>query len=65
MEIEPLIFEDQMKAFLTLPHIERLAEYKLVMKTRDQDLIGRYRQAIKTGNNAWLARLRKEFIKDT
>lgn len=61
MEIEPAKFEDQMRVFLVLPDVDRLREYKLVMATRSQDLRSRYRKAVQTGNNSWIARLRKEF----
>jgi hypothetical protein len=62
MNIEPLVFEDQMKVFLTLPDVERLREYKQFMKTRNQDLIGRYRRAVEADNKSWIARLRKELL---
>lgn len=65
MEIDPLEFEDQMRVFLTLPNLERLREYGKIMRTRDQVLINRYRQAIQTGNNALLARLRKDIANDS
>lgn len=58
MDIEPLEFEDQLKVFLTLPHMERLREYRVVMSSRNMDLIRRYRIAIKTSNQTVLSRIR-------
>ena len=60
MNIEPLEFEDQLKVFLTLPHVERLREYAEVMRTRDNELIGMYRRAVETDDPTLLARIRKK-----
>ena len=60
LDIESLEFEDHLRVFLTLPHMEYLREYGRFMKTRNQALIGRYRQAYKTDNQRRLARLRKD-----
>lgn len=60
MDIEPLEFEDHLKVFLKLPHVQQLREYKLFMQNRDQVLIDRYREAVRTGNSAKIARLRKK-----
>jgi|SRR3990167_3512913 len=59
MEVEPLEFEDQLRVFLTLPHMQRLRDYKRVMYTKDRILISRYRMAIQTGNLTLIARIRK------
>ena len=59
MDIEPLEFEEHLRVFLTLPNVQRLREYKRFMQTRDQILINRYRDAIKTGNTARITRLKK------
>mgnify|MGYP001610040587 FL=1 len=59
MDIEPLEFEEHLRVFLTLPNVQRLREYKRFMQTRDQILINRYRDAIKTGNSARITRLKK------
>ncbi len=59
LDIESLEFTDHLKVFLTLPHVEKLREYQAFMCTRNQSLIGRYRDAYATGNNRRLARLRK------
>ena len=60
MEIEPLEFEDHLKVFLTLPHMERLREYAKVMRTRALPIINRYRTAITTNNTKVLQKIRKE-----
>ena len=60
MEIEPLEFEDHLKVFLTLPHMERLREYARVMRTRTLPIINRYRTAITTNNTKVLQKIRKE-----
>lgn len=59
MGIEPLEFEEHLRVFLTLPNVQCLREYKRFMQTRDQVLINRYRDAIKTGNSARISRLKK------
>ena len=59
MDIKPLTFEDNMRAFLTLKHIECLEEYSLVMKTRDMALINRYRAATRAEDIAQIIKLRK------
>ena len=59
MDIEPLEFEEHLRVFLTLPNVQRLREYKRFMQTRNQILINRYRDAIKTGNSARISRLKK------
>ena len=59
MEITPLEFEDHLKVFLALPHMERLREYAKVMHTRDLQLINRYRTAIETDNYRILLKIRK------
>lgn len=64
MEIETLQFEDQLRVFLTLPHMQSLREYKRVMSTKDKDLIARYRKAVATGNVSWLSKLRKKIADD-
>ena len=58
-DIEPLTFEDNMRAFLTLKHIECLEEYSRVMKTRDMALINRYRAATRAEDTAQIIKLRK------
>lgn len=60
MNIEPMCFEDHLKVFLTLPQYERLQEYHSVMKTRNMELIRRYRLAVDTDNTHLLARVRKK-----
>ncbi len=60
LSIESLEFEDHLKVFLSLPQIEKLREYGLFMRTRNQSLIQRYRIAYATSNPRRLARLRKE-----
>lgn len=60
LDIESLEFTDHLKVFLTLPQVEKLREYGKFMRTRNQSLIGRYRDAYATGNNRRLARLRKD-----
>lgn len=60
LDIDSLEFEDHLKVFLTLPHIEKLREYGSFMRTRNQSLINRYRTAYETSNVRRLARLRKE-----
>ena len=59
MDIEPLEFEEHLRVFLTLPHVQRLREYKRFMQTRNPILINRYRAAVQTGNAARLTKLRK------
>lgn len=63
MDIEPLEFEDHLKVFLTLPHIQRLREYGKFMETRNQRLITGYRESVATDNKTRLSRLRKELIR--
>lgn len=60
LDIESLEFEDHMKVFLTLPHMQKLREYGSFMATRNQSLITRYRRAYENGSNQRLARLRSE-----
>ena len=60
LDIKSLEFEDHLRVFLTLPHIESLREYGQFMRTRNQPLIKRYRAALDAGNNRRLSRLRKE-----
>lgn len=60
MDIEPMEFEEHLKVFLTLPNLQQLREYKQFMQLRDQVLIERYREAVRTGNTARIARLRKK-----
>lgn len=62
MGIAPLEFEDHLKVFLTLPHMEVLREYSKVMRTRSPVLIARYRTAIETDNVKILAKIRKELL---
>ena len=62
LNIEPKEFEGQMRSFLTLPDIEDLYHYRKIMRTRDRDLITRYRDSIDSGNNAWTVRIRKELL---
>ena len=60
LDIHSLEFEDHLKVFLTLPHIVQLREYGKLMRTRNQPLINRYREALQTGNTRRMARIRKE-----
>ena len=60
MSIKSLEFEDHLRVFLSLPHMQNLREYGKFMRTRNQSLITRYRNAYDTGNERRLARLRKE-----
>lgn len=60
MNIEPLEFEDHLRVFLTLPHMQTLREYGSFMKTRNQMLITRFRDAVATDNKQALSRLRKK-----
>ncbi len=60
LDIEPMEFEDHLKVFLRLPDMEHLREYRLFMASRDPVLAARYRDAVRTGNTAKLARLRKK-----
>src|SRR3990167_6523179 len=57
--IDDMEVEDQLRVFLTLPHMQRLRDYKRVMYTKDRILISRYRMAIQTGNLTLIARIRK------
>ena len=61
--IEPLEFEDQSKVFLTLPHMERLREYKRVLETGDRDLLDKYKQAFDNNDDARLTSLRKVLVR--
>ena len=65
MDIVSLEFEDHLRVFLTLPHMEKLREYGKFMKTRNQSLIERYREASKSDNKRRMARLRIELIEFT
>ena len=60
LEIKSLEFEDHLKVFLTLPHVEKLREYASFMRSRNQSLIQRYRDAYVTGSTRRIARLRKD-----
>ena len=62
LDIKSLEFEDHLKVFLTLPHMQKLREYGGFMKTRNQSLIRRYRDAYKTENAQRMARLCKELV---
>ena len=60
LDIKSLEFEDHLRVFLTLPHMQKLREYGLFMRTRNQSLISRYRIAYDTDNQRRMNRLRKE-----
>lgn len=60
LEIDSLEFEDHLKVFLTLPNIEAMRKYQVMMNTKNPTLIGRYRDAISTGDTRRQARLLKE-----
>ena len=60
LDIHSLEFEDHLRVFLTLPNIVQLREYRTLMRTRNQSLINRYRDALQTGNTRRLAGIRKE-----
>lgn len=60
--IEPLEFEDQSKVFLTLPHMEKLREYKRVLETGDRDLLEKYKQAFDNSDDTRLTSLRKVLV---
>lgn len=60
LDIESLEFEDHLKVFLTLPHIQKMREYKQFMRSGNQSLITRYRDANRTGNTRRMDRLRKD-----
>lgn len=60
LDIESLEFEDHLRVFLSLPQMQKLREYGMFMRTRNQSLITRYRDAYETGNVRRMARLRKE-----
>ena len=60
--IEPLEFEDHSKVFLTLPHMEKLREYKRVLETGDRDLLEKYKQAFDNNDDTRIISLRKLLI---
>jgi hypothetical protein len=59
LEIKPITFVDARKSFLGRPHVELLTEYKVVMRSKQSDLIKEYRIAVQTDDNKGLRRLRK------
>ena len=65
LDIDSLEFEDHLKVFLTLPQMEQLREYGKFMRTRNQSLISRYRDAYTSGNTRRIARLCKELCEFT
>lgn len=60
LDVNSLEFEDQLRVFLTLPQMQRLREYGEFMKSRNQSLIERYRDAYATGNARRISRLVRE-----
>ena len=60
--IVPLEFEDHSKVFLTLPHMEKLREYKRVLETGDRDLLEKYKQAFDNNDDTRIISLRKLLI---
>lgn len=63
LNIDSLEFEDHLRVFLTLPHIQKLRNYKVVMKTRSQSIITRYRAAYETGNERRMNSILKEAVR--
>jgi hypothetical protein len=61
-EITPLEFDDQLKVFLTRKNMIALREYSCILRTRNSEIINRYRQAMKAGNIEMLDRIRKKFL---
>lgn len=59
MGIEPLEFEDQLKVFLTLPHVECLREYATVMRSKNTELIDAYRNAVEIDDASAIMDIRK------
>ena len=59
--LEPLELEsgDQVRVFLSLPHMEILREYSKVLATHDTNMIADYRQAVYHGNDEMVLRIRK------
>lgn len=62
LSIDSLEFENHLRVFLTLPHMQQLRNYKIVMSTRNQNLISRYREAYDTQNERRMARILKDIL---